>query len=305
MASCNPAVNPTEGVTIISKRGNQPGQVSRPRAVAITDDQHLIVLDRTGRIQLFDLDDAGKFLSKKVLPEFSNGTPTGMAIDRRDDSIWIADTHYQRILHYRKDLVLLSQFGEVGTEPGKMVFPTDVCPDPIEDVVWVTEYGERNRLMKFSTDGKFLQEWGGDAYQAGELLRPMAVEVDKLGRIFVADAGQHRVNVYGRDGGLLYRIGSAGTGPGELKYPYDISLAPDGTLYVCEYGNDRISHFTVEGQYLGAWGGPGRGPGEFFSAWGMCTGPKGDIVVADTNNNRLQHLSDPSKVFLLVKGPSS
>lgn len=294
--------DPVRGVRIIGRKGNQPGQFSKPRAVAVTQEGKLIVIDRSGRFQSFELE-SGKYLGKTVLPEYSNGTPTGMSLDRRDGSLWIADTHYQRILRYDSAGNLLQKFGEVGIGPGQMIFPTDVCPDPVEDVLWVTEYGEKNRLIKFSRDGRFLEEWTGPAWQETELLRPMAVEVDHRGRLLVADAGHHRINVYDKAGNLLTHIGRPGTGPGELKYPYDVAVAPDGSIYVCEYGNSRISHFSDDGKYLGTWGRPGGSAGELYAPWGVCVGPRGDVVVADTNNNRLQHIEVPGTVFAPIAPP--
>lgn len=294
--------DPARGVRVLGKRGTQPGQFSKPRAVAVAPGNKLVVIDRSGRFQSFDLD-SGKYLGKTMLPAYSNGTPTGMSVDPRDGTLWIADTHYQRILRYDADGNLLQQFGEVGTGPGQMIFPTDVCADPVEDVLWVTEYGEKNRLIKFTRDGRFLEEWAGAAWQETELLRPMAVEVDSRGRILVADAGHHRINIYDRAGNLTGHIGKPGSGPGEMKYPYDISIAPDGSLYVCEYGNCRVSHFTAEGRFLDSWGGPGGAPGELYSPWGVCVGPGGDVIVADTNNNRLQHIPNPATVFARVEPP--
>ncbi len=301
LASCR-GHDPARGVRILGKRGVQPGQFSKPRAVSVTPDNQLVVIDRSGRIQTFDLE-SGRYLGKTTLPEYSNGTPTGMSVDPRDGSLWVADTHYQRILRYDAAGNLLQQFGEVGIGPGQMIFPTDVCPDPAEDALWVTEYGEKNRLIKFTRDGRFLEQWTGPAWQDSELLRPMAVEIDHKGRILVADAGHHRINVYDKAGRLLGHIGKPGSGPGELKYPYDIAVAPDGSIYVCEYGNCRVTRFGEDGRYLGTWGGPGGAPGQLYSPWGICVGPRGDVIVADTNNNRLQHLPDPATVFAPMPGP--
>jgi DNA-binding beta-propeller fold protein YncE len=292
---------------VVGTWGRQPGKFTKPRAVAVTRDGTLIAIDRSGRIQTFDVN-TGALSGWWDLPEWANGTPTGVSIDPNDDTIWVADTHYQRILHYRADGTLISKFGERGSTEGRMIFPTDVAPDPSRDLLWVTEYGVRNRLMLFRRDGTFVREWGGPAYQDSELLRPQAVTIDAQGRVFVADAGHHKINVYDGEGELLYRFGTPGEGPGELMYPYDLSIANDGTLYVCEYGNDRISRFTLDGQYLGSWGRPGRGEGQLFSPWGVSAGLDGHLVVADTLNNRVQIIDDPQRAFTMpaprsVPGP--
>jgi DNA-binding beta-propeller fold protein YncE len=281
---------------IVGTQGRQPGQFSKPRAVAMTGANDLIVIDRTGRIQRLDFE-TGEVRAKWLLPRYDNGTPTGMTLGPGDVTLWIADTHYQRILQYDLDGKLLFSFGEEGTEPGQMIFPTDVCPDPLDGSLWVCEYGLRSRVMHFSSTGEFINEWGSGEYAYADLQRPMAISVDAQGRVFVVDGGNHRVLAYSRQGELLFSWGEAGEAPGKLKYPYDMAFAPDGTVYICEYGNSRVSHFTAEGEFLGFWGTPGYKAGELFSPWGVAVDSEGRVAVADTNNGRVQIIERPRRAF--------
>lgn len=284
------------GVTIVGKLGRQPGQFVKPRAVALTKDDQLLVIDRSGRIQRFD-SISGEYQSKWQLQEFSNGTPTGMTIDPRDGTIWLADTHYQRIVHYDHEGNILFQFGKHGTNPGEMIFPTDVCPDPADGSLWICEYGLRSRIMHYSATGEFLGEWGSGEYEYTELQRPMAITVTNDGRIFVADGGNHRILIYNRKGELLDSWGEAGEAPGQIKYPYDLAFDNEGMIFICEYGNSRVSRFTSTGEFLGMWGVPGHDPGELFSPWGVAVGPDGRMAIADTNNGRVQLIAHPEELF--------
>lgn len=291
---------PGRGVRLIGEPGRQPGTFSRPRAVAVLENDELAVIDRTGRVQIVDIDTGG-YVRHWMLPEWSNGTPTGLSADRTDNSLWIADTHYQRILQYSPTGTLLFKFGEGGNTPGKMVFPTDVCPDPDGKHVWVCEYGVRSRVMMFTRRGEFVREWGSPEYDYTDLSRPMAIDIDKDGNVVVADAGNHRIVVYDRTGTLLRSFGKPGREPGQLDYPYDFGVAPDGTLYVVEYGANRISHFAADGGFLGTWGTPGFRPGQLFAPWGITVDTHHRVVVADTNNGRLQVLDHPDRVFARAK----
>jgi DNA-binding beta-propeller fold protein YncE len=296
LGGCRQSGDASTEVEVLGSVGRQPGQFSKPRAVVVTSRDELVVLDRTGRVQVFDL--AGnEFLRQWRLPAYENGTPTGISIDN-DDTLWIADTHYNRVLHYDIAGTLLSQFGERGENPGQLVFPTDVCPDPDGKTVWVTDYGRRNRVMQFTREGEFVKEWGEELYESADLNRPMAVAVSPDGaEIFVADAGNHRINVYNREGSLTRTISEMGTEPGHLKFPYDLAMNPDGSMYVMEYGNNRVSHFTAAGDFLGCWGTAGSAKGAFAAPWGCAVGPHGDLIVADTNNQRLQILREPTEAF--------
>lgn len=307
LSSCSDAKaathEPPRGVRLIGEPGRQPGTFSRPRAVAVMEGDELAVIDRTGRVQVVDIK-SGTFIRQWSLPEWSNGTPTGITADTHDNTLWIADTHYQRILHYAPDGTLLFKFGEEGNTPGKMVFPTDVCPDPDGEHVWVCEYGVRSRIMMFTRRGEFVREWGSPEYDYTDLSRPMAIDIDKAGNVVVADAGNHRIVTYDRMGKLLKSWGTAGREPGQLDYPYDFSVAPDGTMYIVEYGASRVSHFDDDGHFLGAWGAAGYRAGELFAPWGVTVDTHNRVVVADTNNGRLQVLDDPDRVFVRGKAAS-
>jgi len=294
-AGCGMSSSSEEEVKVLGEVGLQPGQFTKPRAVTFTDNEELVIIDRSGRIQIFNED--LEYKTEWKLPAYSNGTPTGISIDPGDGSIWIADTHYQQILNYDIAGNLINSWGEDGTGPGQMIFPTDVYPDPDGETLWITEYGLRSRVMHFTRDGEFINEWGSGEYEYTDLQRPMAVVVDDRGRIFVADAGNHRILVFNREGERTDVWGEPGNGPGELKFPYDLSLGHDGSLYVCEHGNHRISRFSSDGEFLGDWGKPGWYPGQITSPWGLAISNQDTLAIADTYNGRIQLLTDATRFF--------
>ena len=290
---------PGDGVRVISSHGPHPGYLTSPRAVAVDQDGEVVVIDRSGRVQLFDIA-TGEYKGRWMLQRHDNGTPTGIAFDSTDNTLWVADTHYQRIIQYKTDGTILTQWGEYGHRPGEMVFPTDVCPDPDGETVWVSEYGLRSRVMHYTRDGKIIQEWGSQEYEYEDLSRPQSLIIDEEGLLYVADAGNHRVNVYTRDGEKVRGIGEPGKGPGQLGWPIDLSFGPDGNLYVVEYMNMRVSRFSRTGEFLGSWGQPGYQPGDLFSPWGLTFSPDGQMVIADTYNNRLQVLDTIERHFAMA-----
>jgi DNA-binding beta-propeller fold protein YncE len=210
----------------------------------------------------------------------------------------MADTHYQRILHYSPQGELLAMWGEDGTRPGQFIFARDVVASADGETLWICEHGgSRGRVMQFTRGGELVREIVGGLNGTTPLLRPMGLVIDPRGRIVVVDTASHKVVVYSPDGTELTAWGEAGDAPGQLHFPQDVALADDGTLFIVEYGNSRVSRFTVEGEYLGSWGVPGHATGELFSPWGVSVGPSGELVVVDTYNNRIQVLHRPAKAF--------
>ena len=66
-------------------------------------------------------------------------------------------------------------------------------------------------------------------------------------RVYVADAGNHRIQWFTPEGVLGGTWGSPGTGNGQFEDPTDIATAPDGSVYVADFNNGRIQRFSRDG----------------------------------------------------------
>lgn len=269
------------------RRGLADGRFNKPRSMAIDGQDVLYIVDKTARVQAFDT--SGNYLRGWQTPTHENGCPTGLGVDRQGNVI-VADTHYYRLLFYSPAGKLLESFGRKGTGPGQFAWVTDAVEDS-QGNLYVSEYGDCDRVQKFSPRREFLLQWGGHGDAPGQFARPQDLAVDAQDRIWVADACNHRVQVFDNQGKLLKIWGRQGPGPGELSYPYDLVLDGAGHVYVCEYGNHRVQKFTVEGKSLGCWGTEGRRPGELFNPWAIVRDRRGRIFVLDTNNHRVQRIS--------------
>lgn len=269
---------------IIGERGKGPAQFEKPRALAVSPlDSTLVVIDRQGRVQVFDAD--GEFVREWLMPEIEKGTPTGCSLDAQN-SLAIADTHYHRIMIYNLEGELQQQFGEYGGEPGQMIYPTDVVRDEEGDF-YITEYGDTDRVMKYSKDGEFITQWGERGPAPGQFQRPMSLTIHQE-RLYVADTCNHRLQVYDLTGRRLAVFGGLGDAPGLFKYPYDVAVDQQGRVYVCEYGGNRVQRLSAEGEPQAVWGGFGREPGQMCSPWGCAIDTRGRLIVADTMNHRIQ-----------------
>lgn len=269
------------------RRGISDGRLQKPRALAIDRNDELYIVDMTARIQVFDTE--GKFLRGWSTPRHENGRPTGLSIDPQG-RLLVADTHYYQLLVYSPQGALVQRLGGVaGNRPGQFGLVTDAIADRRGNL-YVAEYGEYDRIQKFTADGKFLLQWGGHGSEPGQFIRPQNMAIDEADRIWVADSCNHRIQVFDAQGKLLKLWGAQGGGIGQLYYPYDLVFDGEGHLYVCEYGNHRVQKFDRDGQSLGCWGRQGRGPGELHNPWGLVRDSQGRIHVLDTNNHRVQRI---------------
>ena len=269
------------------KAGITAGHLQKPRAVAIDDQDQLYLVDMTARIQVFDAD--GKYLRGWKTPVSKNGRPSGLTIDRAG-RLLVADTHYYRVLVYdalgtRDEAATLG--GTLGRAPGEFGFVTDVVEDSSGNF-YVGEYGDFDRIQKFSAQGEFLLQWGAHGSDLGQFRRPQNLAIDPQDRIWVTDACNHRIQVFDTKGTLLFHWGEEGSDVGKLYYPYDLAFDGQGHVYICEYGNHRVQKFTLDGKSVACWGRHGRGPGELHNPWALVIDSQGRVHVLDSNNHRVQ-----------------
>jgi DNA-binding beta-propeller fold protein YncE len=127
-------------------------------------------------------------------------------------------------------LMTLGTAGEAGDPPSRLNQPMDVAVAPNGDVfVAEGDHGGNQvaRISKFGADGTFLMSFGRPGDGPGELRIPHGLAFDAEGRLFVADRGNHRVQIFDQDGNYLdeYR---------EFGRPSDVFIDRNGLLYAID-----------------------------------------------------------------------
>jgi DNA-binding beta-propeller fold protein YncE len=201
--------------------GHGDGEMDRPSGLAFDGEDNLYLVDSgNNRIQKFTKD--GQFLAKWGREGSGDGEfnlPWGIDIDRNGD-VYVADWRNDRIQKFTPDGQFVMKFGCSGTGDGEFNRPTGVAVDK-EGVIYVTDWGN-DRLQVFDTEGRFVTKMTGDAtiskwgkmkldanpdmWNEREvahgldreklLLKPIAVEVDDQGRVFVVETVRSRIQVY-------------------------------------------------------------------------------------------------------------
>ncbi len=285
LLGCDPPPITESGVIgIFGGVGLGPGEFSYPRAITAEPNGSVFVVDKNGRVQRFSAD--GVFETFWRMPDTENGKPVGLKV-HPDGRVFVADTHYHRVMIFDRDGRSLGSFGSEGTGDGQFQLPTDVAFDA-QGFIYVSEYQGNDRITKWSPDLHFVAAFGETEIEGKRLTRPTGLAIDDEQTLWVADACNHRIVRFSLDGAVLTIFGRFGHGPGELRYPYDISISPDNTLLVCEYEGNRLQWFSKEGRSLRLWGRAGRAPGELFAPWGASYGPGGRVYALDSLNSRVQ-----------------
>jgi sugar lactone lactonase YvrE len=272
------------------RRGLALGQFQYPRCLAIDAERDaLYVVDKTARVQRFTL--AGEAQAEWTMPEQANGRPTGVSV-APDGRVFVADTHYYRVIAFDPSGRELMRFGHYGEGPGEFIYPTDVAFGP-EGRLYVAEYGGHDRIQIFDAAGRYLFEFGSFGAEVGQYSRPQSIVFDERGaELYIADSCNHRVVVTDAQGRVLRTIGRPGRGEGELQYPYGVTLLPGDAIAVAEFGNNRIQIFSRDGAPRGLFGGIGTAAGRLRYPWGVDHAD-GALYVLDSGNDRVQVTSLP------------
>jgi DNA-binding beta-propeller fold protein YncE len=153
--------------------------------------------------------------SGKLVTHFGAGMllfPHGLHVDP-DGNIWVTDnlgkdSKGHQVFKFSPEgklLMTLGQAGHPGSGLDQFNAPSAVLVAPNGDVFVADGHGGNTnaRIMKFTRDGKFIKTWGHKGSGPGELDIPHALAMDSRGRLFVADRGNNRIQIFDQEGNSL------------------------------------------------------------------------------------------------------
>ena len=225
---------PNPNPSIINRWGPLPdGRVWGSTAgVDIGPDGHIWAYDRCGAIGLTggcdtsNVDPVVKFHRETgaVITSFGAGEfvlPHGIHVDH-DGNVWLTDlmgndtnTKGHQVIKFSPAGDVLLRLGEAGVPgrgPGQLNEPCDVVIAPNGDIFVADGHsgqfgagplGKTGRILKFDKDGTFIKEWGEIGEDQGEFRTPHALAMDSQGRLFVADRGNHRIQIFNQNGNYI------------------------------------------------------------------------------------------------------
>jgi sugar lactone lactonase YvrE len=191
--------------------------------------------DATGKMS--PLDPVLKFdQSGNLVKSFGAGMIAfahGIYVDR-DGNVWVTDANDNRptpargqpasttpgtvghqVIKFSPDgkvLLRLGKAGVAGNPPEALTEPNDVVTAPNGDIFVAEGHAGQNqnappdtvaRISKFTKDGKFIKSWGKLGSAPGEFRTPHSLAFDSRGRLFVADRGNVRLQIFDQEGKFL------------------------------------------------------------------------------------------------------
>jgi streptogramin lyase len=180
-------------------------------------------------------DSSGKLVKSFGAGMFAN--PHGIHVDRQGN-VWVIDGapakdgKGHQVVKFNSDgkvLLTLGKAGVSGDGLDTFNYPSDVFVAPNGDVFVADGHGGNTnaRIVKFSSDGKFIKAWGKKGTGPGEFDGPHSLAMDTRGRLFVADRGNSRIQIFDQDGTFLIEWKQFGRPSGIYIDRHDVLYAAD------------------------------------------------------------------------------
>jgi DNA-binding beta-propeller fold protein YncE len=302
--------------------------------VAVNSERHVFVFSRgdsTGpaygaaAAQLLEFGADGKFIREIGHHLYAWSFAHSVKIDA-EDNIWAADKGSDMVIKFNPQGRVAMVFGrkqeasDEGTEPLRHpkppLPPVDGMFRQVTDMAWdsagntyISDGYINSRIAKVDKNGNWLKSWGEPGDGPGQFNTPHSIAVDAQNRIYVADRGNRRIQVFDREGKLLRQITidvsidpnarpaignkpSATTGAMAPGAPWAVCITPgpNQVLFASDGFPGRIYKLTLEGKILGVLGESGKQLKQFGWIHEIACPSETELYVAELLNWRVQKL---------------
>ena len=243
----------------------------------------------------------------------------------------VVDNTNKCVIVFDCNMTLLSVIGQ-GSDDNRLNYPNSVAVSK-DGIIAVSDWGSSDQVKKYSLQGKLLSVIGNNrGNNNGQFDTPRGLVFSSNKMLYVADADNHRVQVFQQDDKFAFTFGSYGSNPGQFLYPvriaidtdnrvlvsdlignhislfshtgsfisritcdkpWAITVSPDGHIIAgCDGENNKIRVWSPTHQLIHQFGKYGYQQGEFNDIWGISISSTGTIYAAEYENQRLQIISN-------------
>lgn len=221
----------------------------------------------------------GDFLSKFGVPGAGAGEFSAPAdIIVYNSEVYVVDSGNTRVQVFNLSGTYQREWSTGGTSPKGIA--------EMSGEIYVTDSNAFAGVVTvFNTVGAVQRAWGG--WGAGDGDFQAAWDIASYNNeVYVADAGNNRIQVFNSIGVFQRKWGTSGAGDGQFSFPSGVAVYND-EVYVTDYSNNRIQVFSTAGVFQRKWGTPGAGDGNLSQPRGIEVWDD-KVYVVDLGNDRCQ-----------------
>jgi hypothetical protein len=314
------------------------GEVS---GMALNKEGHIFVFQRgnthgpaygAAAAQLLEFSHDGKLIREIGQNLYAWSFAHDVRVDPQGN-IWAADKGSDMVIKFAPSGKVLMVFGRKPEASDEEAHPLEHPKPPkpavdgyfrqVTDMAWdsqgntyISDGYINSRVAKVAPDGRWLTSWGTYGKAPGQFDTLHSIVTDAQDRIYVADRGNRRIQVFDTEGKLLNIIqidvpvppdsrpaigampnpeagGAATMFPGA---PWALCITPklpgkEQVLYASDAFPGRIYKMTLDGKLLGVLGQSGKLWGQFGWIHEMACPSENELYVGELLNWRLQRLT--------------
>jgi len=275
--------------------------------------------------QLLEFGPDGKFIREIGRNLYAWSFAHAVKVDK-EDNIWAVDKGSDMVIKFTPEGRVSMVFGrkvessDEGAAPLKHpkppLPPVDGMFRQVTDVAWdsagnayISDGYINSRVAKVDKNGNWVKSWGEPGDQPGQFNTPHGIAVDAQDRVYVADRGNRRIQVFDADGKFLRQftidvpvppdarpaIGNkptATTGTMSPGAPWTVCITPgpNQVMFAADAYPGRIYKLSLEGKVLGVFGQSGKQLKQFGWVHQIACPSEREIYVAEQLNWRVQKL---------------
>lgn len=254
--------------------------------VTETGRRYILAIDlTTGKFEPLT-DRAGEFLELEL--------PTGLDGDSKG-RVYAVDSLAKKIMVFASDGRLQDEW--ILEKAGR---PLNIAVDEERQKAYIVDPELHSIHVISLVDGTLITSFGERGNMPGAFNFPIDIDLDHLGRLFVLDSMNARIQVFTPEGDFVREFGERGTAIGSFQIPKGIAVSPSGHVYVTDSMANRFVVFDLEGNFLLTIGGKfivseGQvAPGGFYLPGGIDVDSEDGVWIVDAQNrivHRFQYLN--------------
>ncbi len=231
-------------------KGDGRSQLKSITGLLVSDDHQVFIGDsKKGVTNIFQAE-AGTAIESlpktaartSVLWQATIAANVGKMAWNGKDALYAVDAEHRNVVRLRN--------GAVEVVNLKDITPLALAVDK-SAALWVLDK-KKMRVVKLDDAGNIVSSVGSEGSKPGQLDDPTDIAISGNGSLFVADRGNHWVQVFNADGVFLYAIRSSTAG--KLDEPAAIALDPQNNIFILDKGRAAVSTYSSKGEPLGEFG---------------------------------------------------
>lgn len=281
--------------------------------------------------QLLEFGPDGRFLREIGKNLYAWSYAHSVRVDP-EGAIWAADKGSDMVIKFSPQGRVAMVFGRKPEASDESAHPLEHPSPPlpavdgafrqVTDMAWdskgntyISDGYINSRVAKVSKDGVWLKSWGSFGSAPGQFNTLHSIAVDAQDRVYVADRGNRRIQVFDTEGKLLKIIainvpsspdapqlfgnrpviGAPGVATQQPGAPWTLCITPaekgPQRIFVSDSWPGRVYKLDLDGNVLGWLGGAGRQPKQFGWIHEIACPSETEIYVAELLNWRVQKLT--------------